>query len=38
MTLSKHNANDIFIGTETGYLLKIGESKIAPINDHGKKI
>lgn len=35
MSLSKHNSNDLFVGTETGYLLKIGVNKIAPIDENG---
>lgn len=36
MSSSKHNSNDLFIGTETGYLLKVGVNKLSHIDDSGK--
>jgi hypothetical protein len=33
---SKHNSNDLFVGTETGYILKVGVNKMSQIGDDGK--
>ena len=38
MAVSKHNSNDLYIGTETGYLFKVGMNKMAPVNENGKTL
>jgi hypothetical protein len=38
MVDSKHNSNDLFVGTETGYILKVGVNKISQIGDDGKNV
>jgi hypothetical protein len=38
MAVSRHNSNDLYIGTETGYLFKVGMNKMAPVNENGKTL
>ena len=37
MSASRHNSNDLFVGTETGYLLKVGVNKMSQIDGSGKE-